>query len=343
MIKILSKILVMLIISILFFNISIKVINAAVEINIDKAFIEKIGQAEYHLKYYKKSIDDYTYLICDIVGFFDEKGNFNPAYCMNSDLTGAGKESYYVKIDNLLKNNKVWRVIKNGYPYKSAKELGLSSKYDAFAVTKFAVYCVLGEVRLDRFKAEKNDEEAVAMLKALKKLVDIGENGTEKQQDNPLSLSKVGEIKEDGEFFVQEYKLNSKSEFNTYEISKVAGLTEHGYIANIQGDKATRFKVGENFKVVIPKDEVNQNLEIKITAQAECKSYIILEGKTTVTNTQNYVVTAGEYAAADTNTTLNIEPKNASIIINKVSEDNETPIEGVKFELYKDKILIAKG
>ena len=89
---------------------------------------------------------------------------------MNRDLVGAEDEAYYVKVESLLNNDKVWRVIKNGYPYKSAKKMGLTSKYDAFAVTKFAVYCILGEAKLEYFKAEKDDEEAVAMLKALKEV-----------------------------------------------------------------------------------------------------------------------------------------------------------------------------
>lgn len=334
MIKILSKILIILLIAILFLNMSADMIFAAVEVNLDKAYIEKIGEAKYHLKYYRKDGDEYRYLTCDIVGFYDKKGNFNPAYCMNRDLKGAGEKSYYVNIDNLLKNDKVWRVIKNGYPYKSAKELGLSSKYDAFVVTKHAVYCVLGESKLDYYKAENSDKEAVAMLKALKQLVNIGEKGTEKQQDNPLSLVQNGDLQEIGENFVQEYKLISKSDFTSYEVSKVTGLTANSYIADKEGNKKTKFKNGENFKVIIPKNEIVKDLNIKIKVQAECKAYIILEGKTTVTKTQNYVVTAGEYANATADTVLKVQPKIGQIKVIKVDKDNnEVKIQGVKFEV----------
>ena len=64
-----------------------------------------------------------------------------------------------MEVNNLLKNDKVWRVIKNGYPFKSAEELGLSDEYDAFAVTKFAVYCILGQSKLEYFKAEEDDKK----------------------------------------------------------------------------------------------------------------------------------------------------------------------------------------
>ena len=134
------KIIAILLISILFLNMSANTIFAAIEVNLNKAYIEKIGKADYHLKYYKEDKDKYTYVICSIVGYYDENhlkyykedkdkytyvicsivgyydenDNFNPTYCMNKNLVGAEEESYYVKVNNLLKNDKVWRVIKNG-------------------------------------------------------------------------------------------------------------------------------------------------------------------------------------------------------------------------------------
>ena len=342
MIKLISKIITILLIAIFILNMSANFIFAAVEVTINKAYIEKIGEAKYHLQYYREEKEMYTYLTCDIVGFYDKNKNFNPAYCMNRDLVGAGEESYYVKIDNLLNNDKVWRVIKNGYPYKSAKKLGLSSKYDAFAVTKFAVYCVLGQADLKLFKADKDDEEAVAMLKALKALVKIGEKGTEKQDEDPLTLKKEGNLKEEENYYSQEYSLDSTTDFDKYEISKTEGMPEGSYISDMDGNKTTKLNQGQNFKVMIPKAQMTKDFSIKITAKADCKSYVILEGKTTVKKTQNYVVTAGEMATATTQDTLNINVNNAKLKIRKTEENTNTPIEGVKFALYKDEKLLQE-
>ena len=342
MIKLISKIITILLIAIFILNMSANSILAAVEVTINKAYIEKIGEAKYHLQYYREEKEMYTYLTCDIVGFYDKNKNFNPAYCMNRDLVGAGEESYYVKIDNLLNNDKVWRVIKNGYPYKSAKKLGLSSKYDAFAVTKFAVYCVLGQADLKLFKADKDDEEAVAMLKALKALVKIGEKGTEKQDEDPLTLKKEGNLKEEENYYSQEYSLDSTTDFDKYEISKTEGMPEGSYISDMDGNKTTKLNQGQNFKVMIPKAQMTKDFSIKITAKADCKSYVILEGKTTVKKTQNYVVTAGEMATATTKDTLNINVNNAKLKIRKAEENTNKPIEGVKFALYKDEKLLQE-
>lgn len=340
MIKILYKVTMILCVAILLLNTLANTIYAAVEINLNKAYIEKIGQAKFHLKYYREDRDIYTYLICSVVGYYDKNGDFNPTYCMNKDLSGAEKESYYVKIDSLLDNDKVWRVIKNGYPYKSAKELGLKDKYDAYAVTKWAVYCVLGESQLKYFKADNDDEEAVAMLKALKNLVKIGEEGQETQKNDPLKLSKIGSLKEEEKYYTQEYKLESTSDLNNYEISKTIGMPSGGFTADTEGKKTTKFKTNQNFKVFIPKEQMTKDIDIKITVKAECKAYVILEGKTTVTKTQNYVVTAGEYTTANTTANLKIGVNNANININKIAEDTQKGLEGVIFELYKDNKLI---
>ena len=300
--KILSKILVILLLAIIFISNAYEIVKASYEIS--EEYIQKIGVADYHLKYYKEDKDKYTYIICSIVGYYDEDDNFNPTYCMNKNLVGAEDESYYVKVDNLLKNDKVWRVIKNGYPFKSAKELGLSDEYDAFAVTKFAVYCVLGQSNLEYFKAEDDDDEAVAMLKALKNLVKIGENGTEKQNENPIKLQKVGDLKEEDKYYSQEYKLVSTSDYKSYEISTVTGLPNGAFISDINGNKSTKFKKLNNFKVMIPKEKMTEDYEIKITAKDEtAMDYVTYrwnnDEETKIEDTENINEKAIDYAKVD--------------------------------------------
>ena len=333
--KIFYKILMILLMVILVLNASANIIYAAVEVNIDKAYIKKVGQADYHLKYYREGKKQYTYLICSIVGY-DTKGGFAPTYCMNKNLDGAEKEAYYVTTKSVLKNDKIWRVIKNGYPFKTAKQLGLTSNYDAYAVTKFAVYCILGESKLKYFKAEKDDKEAVAMLNALKKLVQIGNEGTEKQEENPLAIVKVNDVYEEDNYYIQEYKVTSKSEFKTYTVS-TKGLTKNSFVADVNGKKKNSFNKGNNFKIYVPKSEVTEDIDGKVTISADCKVYLILEGKTTVTKTQNYVVTTGESSRATAEEYIKIKREilPGSLKILKIDKENkDVKIEGVKFDLY---------
>ena len=333
MTKISEKIIVIALLIIMLLNTCANTIYAAVEINLNKVYLEKIGEADYHLKYYREDGNEYRYLTCSIVGYYDKQGNFNPSYCMNKNLTGAEDKPYNVTVDSLLDNNKVWRVIKNGYPYKNAKELGLENDYNAYAVTKWAVYCVLGESEIDCYKAESDDKEAVAMLKALKKLVKIGLEGTEKQEDNPLKITNVTGFIEDGEYYSQEYKVTSTAEFETYKISDKNGLPKGSFIANSKGERQTTFNSNENFKIMIDKNSLNKDIDVEIEISAECKSYVILEGKTTVTNTQNYVVTAGEFAKFTQKINLKKATNTGKIQINKRDSETSKPIQGVEFEL----------
>ena len=59
---------------------------------------------------------------------YSKDGIEYPAYCLNKDLDGVtGSSSYSVTTQELLSNVKVWRAIINGYPYKTATELGCNT------------------------------------------------------------------------------------------------------------------------------------------------------------------------------------------------------------------------
>ncbi len=335
--KLLSKFLIVLLVLLILLNMYANVVLAAVEISIDRALIKTIGYAEDHLKYYREKTGEYTYHKTILTGYESEDGKTYPVYCMNIKLPGADEGSYYVTTKNILNNDKVWRIIKNGYFFKSAKELGLQDEKDLYAVTRFAIYCVLGQEKLEYFKAEENDKEAVAMLSALKKLVDIGENGKEKQTDNPLSIEKIGRLVEKGEYFAQQYNVKSTFEFGKYSIEKVSGLPEGGYFANSEGLEKKEFLSSENFFVMIPKNNMKKDLDINIKIKAECKAFLVLEGKSTIDGKQDYAVTMGENAVFTTDIVLKENVNIAQINIFKVDSENQKPIEEVEFSLFNEK------
>ena len=55
--------------------------------------------------------------------------------------TSDGKE---IKVSN----EKVWKVIINGYPYKTLEELDVINEEEAYTATQFAIYTVLENGRL---------------------------------------------------------------------------------------------------------------------------------------------------------------------------------------------------
>ena len=332
--KFLSKILVILLLAIIFISNAYQMVNAAFEIS--EAYIQKIGDADYHLKYYKEEKGMYTYCTCSIVGHYQD-GVFYPAYCLNRDMHGVGAvDNYSVDIDSLIDNNSVWRAVKNGYPYKTAGEMGLSSDFDAFAVTKFAIYCLIGQADINLYTADEGDEEGQAMLQALHKLVDIGLNGTDNFK-NELKKSQKGELTEDGNYHSITYQVTSGTAIQGYDIKMVEGLSNGDLITDINGNIKTSFNSGEKFKIKIPKANLNSNKNINIQIEAKLKSYPLYYGKTRISGTQNYLLTANSYQNNSAEINTNLKLNTGKIVINKTDEDTKEPIEGVEFELYNSK------
>ena len=142
-------------------------------LEITSAELVKIGNADYHLKYFNDDKGYPTYVICSVVGY-NKNGKFYPAYCMNSNLPGAETNEYTVNISDVIKNDAVWRVVTNGYPYISAEQMGLNNDFDAYMVTKMAIYCVLGQSDINKFSYDEGDYTGHRMYDLLKFLVTIG-------------------------------------------------------------------------------------------------------------------------------------------------------------------------
>lgn len=330
--KISKKVVVVLLIVIMLISAMSNTIKAAYEIS--EAYIIDKGQAAYHLKYYNEKKEMSTYVICNIVGH-NENGVFYPAYCLNRDMHGVGNvENYYVDVDSVITDNRVWRTVKNGYPYKTAEEMGVWSDDDAFVVTKMAVYCALGQSDINLFSADEGDQEAQAMLAALRNLVNKSLEGNEGYSDS-LKVEKSGGFVEDDNYYSQTYKVTAESTVSSYKIKSISGLAEGDIVTDINGNIKTSFNSGENFKIKILKSHLDSDKNISFEIEASLKNYPMFYGKTRISGTQNYLLTANSYQNITTNDNLNLKLNTGKIKINKVDQDTNQGVEGVTFELYK--------
>jgi len=214
---------------------------------------------------------------------------------MNKDLNGAETSPYTVNISEILNNDALWRVVKNGYPYKSAAEMGLYSDYDAYVVTKMAIYCILGQSRLDYYSADENDGTAQAMLSILRGLVQEGIYGWETQNSASISANQQGGLVEEGEYYSQTFSVSSSVDLSTYTVSNISNFPEGTYVANSSGGANQVFSYGEIFKIMIPKARLLSDINGEVEIQTRCKSYPIFYGETTVPGTQDYVITYDTY------------------------------------------------
>lgn len=316
-----NKLYCVLVILIILLNFSFELISYGLEI--PKVHLMKIGEANNHLKYYREDRGIYTYIKCSIVGYYNNN-QFYPAYCMNRDLPGAETNEYDVNIKEILKNNEVWRAIKNGYPYKTYQEMGLTSEYDAFCVTKMAVYCILGQANLDYFIADENDIIGQNMLKVLKNLIEIGKNGTETMQENYLRLEKIGDLTKENNYYIQKYKIesivDSKEDYNIT-------LKNNSNISIQKMDN-------KNFKVLIPENIISNDIELVFEIEKNIKNYPIFYGETQISGMQDYVITADTYSFIRENFKSIIKTNNSRIEILKLDKETKLPISNTKFGLF---------
>ena len=112
-------------------------------------------------------------------------GKEYPAYCLNETLQGITSDNQYeVTVEDEITDIKdigLWRIIVNGYPYKTIKELGCESEQEAYTATQHAIYCYLrGDTGvLNLYTPVRQNEAASRTLEALKTIITNATNSQE--------------------------------------------------------------------------------------------------------------------------------------------------------------------
>lgn len=309
----------------------------------DEAYLENKGDCGYHLQYWKESAGVWSYIITTFVTY-NENGREYPAYCLDQQLHGVGEEqNYTVDLTHILDDVRVWRVIKNAYPYKTPAQMGVENEYDAFVATKQAVYCILYDWDAgSRYRG--GDARGTAIANAIVNLVNEGRYGTETPYTDGISSSKVGNLVEDGNYYTQEYKINCGVETSQYLITSTSGMPNGSIITDVYGNEKTIFNGNENFKIKIPKSQMRNDININFAIQAKAKTYPVFYGKTRITGTQNYAITYDPLGDVMGVGTLKVTTNTGKIKIVKNDSETNKPIAGVTFQLKKkDGTVVANA
>ena len=299
----------------------------------DSAKLKKIGDCHTNIQF--KFSSGWSDVKCHYIGYTDG-GNTYPAYCISHGLDGVDElGSYSVDLTKILDDEKIYRVIINGFPYKSASQLGVEDDYDAYLATKQAVNCVmLG--RDVRAVYRGNNSSGNKVVDAIYNLTQIGRNGSQTFSTPNINISRVGEVVESGNNFIQEFKVNSNIQMSNYDIVATANMPSGSYIADTSGNARTNFSAGNNFELVIPKSSMNKDINTTINITTKCKAYPVFFGKTTVSSSQNYAISSDPYGDYAGKTTLNVKTNTGVIKINKTDDETHKPIQGVTFQLLKE-------
>lgn len=302
----------------------------AVSMN-QRVLIDNYGNCDYTLQY-KRSDGVWSYVTCVFAGY-SENGKVYPAYCVNKGLDGVGeKDAYNVDLTKLMDDYRLWRVAINGYPYKTPSEMGVENEYDAFLATKQAIYSILYNTDVESYYRGGN-ARGVKVYNAIKNMVNEGRNGTYTPQDANVTINKVGGLKEETNYYSQEYSVSSRVSMSTYTIINTLNMPSGAYIADLNGNKKTTFNGGNNFKVMIPKSSMGQDFNIIINISSKCKTYPVFYGQTTVAGTQNYLITADPYGDFVGRANLQIKGNTSVLKIKKIDQETKETLKGVTFEL----------
>ena len=278
-----------------------------------------------------------------------------PAYCISPSADGVGEYgSYNVSVDSLLNDAKLWRVITNGYPYKSVAELGCRSVEEAFVATKHAVYCaILGrEASWYGSLGAKGDRVKNAMAQILAAAnsstsgkpssnIDIIEKSTDWEVDSSMP-----------EYISRIFAISASTTYNTYTVSLEGNYPEEATIFDTNNTPKTTFSQGEQFKIAIPMTALSNSGNFKVKVSTRLNTKPVLYGKApSGTGLQDYALTASIFEDAEGSKTLNYTKNNTKVEILKQDSKTLNPLKDVEFRIldtnkkpvYTDLVTNAQG
>lgn len=325
----------------------------------DSPYLEKGDLGFYTIQYQSKTSGNWYYITYSRTWYTDDQGIRRIAYCVDPDLNGIGwiegeQAGYHVDLNKVLSDVRLWRVYRHGYPYVSAKSLGVETEDDAYLATKQAGYWIIrgyklediytyfrpGDTSINGQNLEDIQRRGKKVIDAIYHLVDLGYNGTETQEVNGLiKVNKSGNFVQDEnkDYYSQKYTVTSSTSMSGYTIKNITNFPEGSYVTDLNGNGKSVFSAGEKFKVMIPKRAINENIIGKIEIEGKCQNYPVYYGEARDKNTQNYAVTVDSYSDIIETTNLDINAYKSNIKLTKVDKETKEKISGVKFNFkYED-------
>ena len=149
-----------------------------------------------------------------------------------------------------------------------------------------------------------------------------------------VTLTPVGNMYEEGNYYVQKVDVSSQVDMASYEITATANLPEGTIITKGNGTQTNSYNGKESLFIKVPKAQMNKDISNAIiNIQGKCKTYPVFYGKTTVAGTQNYALAFDPFGDGNGRTILNIKNNSGRIEVNKTDDETHKAIAGVEFAL----------
>ena len=290
-----------------------------------------------------KGVIDARNFAPDVIVYKAEDGKEYPAFCANPNKGGVenfAAKNYDVDVDRLDKDPHVWGAITNGYPYKTPAELGVKNAYEAYYITKMAVWAIVHDnySNLNDWKANGSQNNHVE--KAMKALVAKGRANTAVYPTwlavNPKSTT-VSVDEKDSNYISQTYTLKSNVDIKSYRVVIDGNVPAGAKVTDVSNKEKTEFAGSEpTFKVLIPKDSPKGEFRVLVKGKLENKS--VLFGVAHDEKKQNYYVSPLPSYNGDSWVQLAYAPEGGD-----VPDTSETPTATTDVQILKVKKGTTEG
>lgn len=313
-----------------FFNFT----NSVIASNIDTANVYAVGDCGSLLTYKDVTVKT-TYIE------YQNDGKVYPAYCLDKTKPGAEEGSYTVSVEKAIQDVMLWKIVTNGYPYKTIQELGVANEKEAFTATKHAIYSYIHGNQLSDYGAI--GEAGQRTLNAMYKIINDANNSSEVQISNKVDILKLQETwKQDSissQYVSKTYKVSSKTNIDKYKVhvTNEKGQEMEGIkITDEVNQEKEEFQSNEIFKILIPIKNMTEDKIMKINIETQVETKPVLYGKAPNSNLQDYALTASTYEDGIGEVQDNYQQNKTKLIIIKQDEETEEKLQGVQFQLLDE-------
>lgn len=308
-------------------------VKAVATMPINKADLYSKGTAEL-LTYDDVGID------VEVI-VYKKDGVEYPVYCINKGRQGVTEDHQYsVSINKLLTNQKIWRAVVNGYPFKTPTELGCETMEEAYAATKMAVYDAMYNYDLDKFTVYHDLDASRRTVSAIKKIITAARSSTQTKVAATLTIVpeatewKVDTI--DSNYVSRTYHVEASALNENYQVSLTGENSNRWKIVDEKNQEKTTFARTEKFKVLLPISDLETAGTFTLHANSSLKTFPVLYGETPNPEWQNFAVTAGAYEPTSTSLEQRYQENLTKIEILKQDGDTKKPLAGGVFRLLDE-------
>lgn len=232
----------------------------------------------------------------------------------------------------------MWRIIINGYPYKTIQELGCNNKEEAFSATKQAIYCYIHGNNPNDYSGI--GEAGSRTVRAIKQILANSERCTETKISNNVNIIKEQEKfdvdNKEKTYVSKTYSIKAGTTISNYKVqlTKIQEELPEGIkITDINNNEKTEFAQNEKFKILIPIRNLTKENKFNIEIQTKINSKPILYGKAPNASYQDYALTAATYEDASGKTEDKFYKNETKVKIIKQDAETKERLENVEFNI----------